>query len=118
MMVGLKRISTAFGLLAAMASAATAQGVAPSPNQMTADAVAGSLRSSRTLSGHRIEIEASDGVVTLTGTLASPAQKPRPSPARAGRRASSAWSTSSRWQRPVGPPGPVPAPVALGHHRR
>src|SRR5262249_49577871 len=65
----------ALGLLAVMATAASAQGVAPSSNQMTADAVAGSLRSSRALSGHRIEIMARDGVVTLSGTLASPAQK-------------------------------------------
>ena len=32
---------------------------------MTADAVAGSLRSSRDLAGHRIEILARDGMVTL-----------------------------------------------------
>ena len=44
MMVGLKRISTALGLLAATASAALAQGTAPNANQMTADAVAGTLR--------------------------------------------------------------------------
>jgi hypothetical protein len=75
MMFGLKRISTAFGLLAAMASVATAQEVAPSSNQVTANAVAGSLRSSRVLAGQRIEIMAVDGVVTLSGTLASPAQK-------------------------------------------
>jgi hypothetical protein len=75
MIFGLKRISTALGLLAVMATAAAAQGVTPSSNQMTADAVAGSLRSSRALSGQRIEIMARDGVVTLSGALTSPAQK-------------------------------------------
>ncbi len=75
MLVGLKRISTVLGLLAATASAALAQDVAPSRNQSTADAVAGTLRASRSLAGYRIEIEARDGVVTLTGVLASPAQK-------------------------------------------
>src|SRR5262249_2386258 len=49
MMFGLKRISTAFGLLAVMVTAASAQGVAPNANQTTADAVAGSLRASRNL---------------------------------------------------------------------
>lgn len=75
MMVGLKRISTVVGLLAVTASAALAQGTAANPNQMTADSVAGTLRASRTLSGSRIEIEAQDGVVSLTGILSSPALK-------------------------------------------
>ena len=75
MMVGLKRISTALGLLAAMASSALAQGSAPNANQLTADAVAGTLRASRNLAGYRIEIQARDGLVTLTGALGSPAQK-------------------------------------------
>jgi hypothetical protein len=75
MMVGLKRISTAFGLLVAMASAAPAQEVAVSQNQSTADAVAGTLRSSRNLAGYRIEIEARQGLVTLRGALATPVQK-------------------------------------------
>src|SRR5262249_39956173 len=44
-------------------------------NQATADAVASSLRSSPTLMGNRIEIEARGGQVTLSGVLASPAQK-------------------------------------------
>jgi len=74
-MFGLKRISTALGLLAAMATAAMAQGVAPHANQMTADAVAGTLRASRNLAGYRIEIQARDGLVTLTGSVARPAQK-------------------------------------------
>ena len=42
---------------------------------MTADAVAGTLRSSRNLEGYRIEIQASGGLVTLTGALGNPAQK-------------------------------------------
>jgi hypothetical protein len=75
MLVGLKRISTVLGLLAATASAALAQDVAPNRNQSTADAVAGTLRASRNLAGYRIEIQAQDGMVTLTGVLASPAQK-------------------------------------------
>jgi len=75
MMVELKRISTALGLLAALASGALAQGPAPSVNQSTADAVAGTLRSSRNLAGYRIEIQARDGVVTLTGAIGSPAQR-------------------------------------------
>ncbi len=75
MMVELKRISTALGLLAALTSSALAQGPAPNANQLTADAVAGTLRSSRNLAGYRIEIQAREGVVTLTGELGSPAQK-------------------------------------------
>jgi hypothetical protein len=75
MMVGLKRISSTLGLLAVMTSVGLAQEVAPNANQMTADAVAGSLRMSRNLEGYRIEIQASGGLVTLTGALASPAQK-------------------------------------------
>jgi len=49
MMVGLKRISTAFGLVIALASVASAQEVAVNQNQSTANAVAGTLRSSRSL---------------------------------------------------------------------
>jgi hypothetical protein len=75
MMVELKRISTALGLLAALASSAMAQGTAPNANQMTADAVAGTLRSSQNLAGYRIEIQAREGVVTLTGVLESPVLK-------------------------------------------
>jgi hypothetical protein len=75
MMVELKRISTALGLLAALTTSAMAQGPAPSANQITADSVAGTLRASQNLAGHRIEIQARDGVVTLTGELATPAQK-------------------------------------------
>jgi hypothetical protein len=75
MMVKLKGISTALGLLAALASSAMAQGPAPNANQSTADAVAGTLRSSRNLAGYRIEIQAQSGVVTLTGALDSPVQK-------------------------------------------
>jgi hypothetical protein len=75
MMFGLKRISTAFGLLAVMAGTASAQMVAPNANQMTADAVAGSLRASQSLAGYRIEIQARSGLVTLTGSLGNAAQK-------------------------------------------
>ena len=74
-MVGLKRISSTLGLLAAMTSAGLAQDVAPNANQLTADAVAGTLRMSRNLEGYRIEIQASGGLVTLTGALGNPAQK-------------------------------------------
>jgi hypothetical protein len=75
MMVGLKRISPVVGLLAMTASVAFGQGTVANPNQMTADSVAGALRVSRTLSGSRIEIDAENGLVTLTGMLATPAQK-------------------------------------------
>jgi BON domain len=74
MMVGLKRISTAFGLALALASAASAQ-EAISQNQATANAVASTLRSSRNLAGYRIEIEAREGLVTVRGALETPAQK-------------------------------------------
>jgi hypothetical protein len=74
-MIGLKRISAALGILAAMAATASAEGEAPSVNQQTANAVAGNLRSSRALSGQRIEIQASEGVVTLSGSLMTSAQK-------------------------------------------
>jgi hypothetical protein len=75
MMVPLKRISTALGLLAATATASQAQVTAPNANQETANAVANTLRSSRALAGQRIEIETRDGVVMLSGTVASPALK-------------------------------------------
>jgi BON domain len=118
MMFGLKRISTALGLLALMTTVASAQGVAPNSNQMTADAVAGSLRSSRALSGHRIEIMARDGVVTLSGTLANPAQKSE-ALARAGR-IPGVYGVVDQLQvsdRSVRPAQFVPQ-LALGHHRR
>ena len=75
MLNGLKRISTVVGLLAVTASVALGQGTGANPNQATANSVANALRASRTLSGSRIEIEAQDGMVTLTGLLASPALK-------------------------------------------
>jgi hypothetical protein len=75
MMVELKRISTALVLLAVTAPVAMAQGIAPSANQMTADAVAGALQASGNLEGYRIEIQAQRGLVTLSGTLGNPAQK-------------------------------------------
>ena len=76
MLLGLKRISTAFGVLALGASIATAQAPAPiSQNQATANAVASALKSSRSLSSYRIEIESNNGVVTLVGTVPSSSQK-------------------------------------------
>jgi hypothetical protein len=134
MMFALKRISTALGLLAVMATAASAQEVAPNSNQTTADAVAGSLRSSRALAGRRIEIMARDGVVTLSGTLANAAQKSE-ALARAGR-ISGVYGVVDQLQvggdRSVRPvqyqpqpyqpqpyqPQPYQPELALGHHRR
>jgi hypothetical protein len=77
MLLGLKRISTAFGLLALGASIAMAQAPAPaiSQNQATANAVASTLKSSRSLSSYRIEIEANNGVVTLAGAVPNASQK-------------------------------------------
>jgi hypothetical protein len=72
-MFGLKRISTALGLVAAMAAGASAQ--APNANQTTADAVARVLKGSPALSGYRIEIETQDGRVTLTGGVSTESQK-------------------------------------------
>ena len=110
MLLGLKRISTAFGLLALVASVATAQAPAPaaSQNQATANAVASALKSSRTLSAYRIEIEARDGVVTLTGSVPNATQKREAlalvnKVARRHRRG----RPDPRRRRP-GPPGPVP----------
>lgn len=75
MLVGLKRISTALGILAASAAAAQAQSTMPGANQATADSVASALRSSPGLIGQRIEIETRGGQVTLSGNLASRAQR-------------------------------------------
>lgn len=72
-MLGLKRISTALGILAVSAGFASAQ--APSANQATANAVARSLKSSQALTGYRLDIESTDGQVTLSGRVASLAQK-------------------------------------------
>jgi hypothetical protein len=118
MMFGLKRISTALGVLAVMASAVSAQDAAPSSNQMTANAVAGALRSSRGLAGHRIEVMAVDGVVTLSGTLSTPAQKSE-ALARAGRVAGvygmvDQLQVSDRSVRPA----QYQPQLALGHRRR
>ena len=73
MLLGLKRISTALGLVAASGAVAFAQ--APSPNQATANAVAQVLKGSPSLSGYQIEIETQGGLVTLTGGVANEAQK-------------------------------------------
>jgi len=75
MMVGLKRISKALGMMAGLAVALQSQAMAQSANQTTANAVAGALRTSPALSGYRIEIETNNGMVTLSGRVATPAQK-------------------------------------------
>jgi hypothetical protein len=75
MLDGLKRISTVLGILAATAAATRAQMPAASYNQATADAVATALRSSSNLSPFRIEIETRDGLATLSGSVATLAQK-------------------------------------------
>ncbi|WP_435009422.1 BON domain-containing protein [Tundrisphaera lichenicola] len=77
MLLPLKRISAAFGLLTVAASVATAQAPAPSmnQNQATANAVASALKSSPSLSSYRIDIEARSGVVTLNGSVPNASQK-------------------------------------------
>lgn len=75
MLLGLKRISIALGLVAASAVGANAQ--APNQNQATADAVARVLKGSPELSGYRIEIETQNGVVTLSGSVTNDTQKAR-----------------------------------------
>jgi hypothetical protein len=79
MLVGRKGIFTALILGAVSAGLAEAQAQtqepAPSANQTAADAVARTLRESRSLAGYRIAIETRDGLVTLTGQVATPAQK-------------------------------------------
>jgi hypothetical protein len=77
MLLGLKRISTAFAVLALGVSSSMAQapGQAISQNQATANAVASALKSSRTLSAYRIEIETNNGVVTLAGSVPNATQK-------------------------------------------
>jgi hypothetical protein len=117
-MDGLKRISTVVGLLAVAASAAFGQGTSANPNQFTADSVANSLRSSRTLSGSRIEIDAQGGIVTLTGMMRSPALK-----AEAMARAQSVPGVQGVVDRlQVADRTVMPAQfepqVALGHHNR
>lgn len=73
-MVGLKRISTVLGLLAATAPAAMGQ-ASINPNQQVADSVAGALKTSKALATTRIEIEAQGGMVTLSGVATSPELK-------------------------------------------
>ena len=75
MLLGMKRISTALGILAASAAAADAQGVAPTANQATANAVAAALRSNPALANTRVDIEARGSQVTLTGVLPTAALK-------------------------------------------
>jgi hypothetical protein len=75
MLVGWKRTSLALGLIAGMSTTTWAQAPAKGRNQATAEAVAMSLGSSRSLAKYRIEIEAKDGVVTLAGAVSNTAQK-------------------------------------------
>jgi hypothetical protein len=74
MLVSWKRISTVLGVLA-FAVTTTALGAPPSRNQQTADAVASALRASANLTQSQIAIETREGLVTLTGTVASPLLK-------------------------------------------
>lgn len=118
MFVGLKRISTSFALLAAIPFASQAQSTVPGSNQATADAVAGSLRASRALTGHRIEIQTTNGLVTLSGQVANPSQK-----AEAVARARSVVGVSAVNDQIqlAGDRGVLPVQyqqVALGHHGR
>jgi hypothetical protein len=76
MLLSLKRISIALGIVALTASVPAFAGE-PSRNQRTADAVAATLRNSNALTKSRIEIETRDGLVTLTGTVASASEKAR-----------------------------------------
>ena len=75
MLLGMKRISTALGVLAASAAVANAQGVSPNANQATANAVAASLRSTPGIANHRIDIEAKGTTVTLSGVMPTAAAK-------------------------------------------
>jgi hypothetical protein len=75
MLLGQKWISTAAAVLALASGVASAQAPVMNTNQATANAVASTLKSSRNLSSYRIEIEAQAGVVTLSGSVSSPAQK-------------------------------------------
>ena len=118
MFVGLKRISIALGLLAAMPFASQAQSIVPGTNQATADAVAGSLRASRALSGHRIEIQTTNGLVTLSGQVANPSQKAE---AIARARSVAGVSAVNDQIQVAGDRGVLPVQyqqVALGHHGR
>ena len=73
MLVVWKRISAVLGL--AVLGAAPAFAGAPSRNQSLADAVAAGLRQNVELTRSNIDIESREGVVTLSGVVASPAAK-------------------------------------------
>jgi hypothetical protein len=73
MQLGLKRISTALGLVAVAAAGAFAQ--APADNQATANAVASALKSSPDLASYRLEIETMNGQVILSGGVVNASQK-------------------------------------------
>jgi len=116
-MVGLKRISTVVGLLAATASAAMGQGTTANPNQTMADSVATALRSSRALATTRIEIEAQGGLVTLSGVAASPELKNEA--IDRARRVAGVAGIIDQLQvsdSTVQPVQYVPQQVAMGHH--
>ena len=71
MIDALKRISAALGLLVIASAQVEAQSEVASPNQITADAVAASLRSNAQLNRQRIAIETREGTVLLTGTVSN-----------------------------------------------
>jgi len=118
-MVGLKGISAALGVLALTTATTMAQGVVPSANQRTANAVADALRSSRALQGYRIEIRAQGGLVTLSGTLGDAAQKSE-ALARASRVAGvrGVFDRLSLLNEGAVIPAQYQPNVALGHGRR
>jgi len=71
----MKRISAALAIAAAgITTSAMAQEVAKQ-NQAVADSVVDSLRKSGQFKGSRLDVEASKGVVTMTGTVVSPERK-------------------------------------------
>lgn len=126
-----KRISTALGLMVLLGTAAV--GAPPGRNQATADAVARALRAVPGLAGAPVQIEAREGVVTLSGQVANPALKgmalgrTRQVPGVAAvvdrLRVPPDPRVRPAQYEPPGPaaPGPPAAPmqpmqVALGHH--
>lgn len=130
MMVGWKRISATLGLLALAAAPteAHAQAAPASPNQATANRVASVLQTAASQTRSVIEIEANDGLVTLTGTAPSASVK-------AGliatvRQVPGVSAVADRIQvagdrrvqpadyQPVPAGGPTPPQVALGGHHR
>lgn len=70
----MKRISAAMAIAVAGITSTTAQEVAKQ-NQAVADSVVDSLRKSGEFKGSQLDVEASKGVVTLRGSVASEGQK-------------------------------------------